>query len=57
MLQQQALGGREGDSLLLRDVKQELDLMLGCSWQVVVGSAFSLSLEYQELVQLLAGDR
>ena len=47
----------KGDSLYCREVKQELDLMLGCSWQVVVGSAFSLSVEYQDLVQLVAGDR
>ena len=47
----------QGDSLFCRAVKLELDLKLGCSWQVVVGSAFSLSVEHQDLVQLVAGER
>ena len=37
-------------------MKLELDHIFGSTWQVVIGSSFSLSVDCEQLVQILAGE-
>ena len=40
-----------------RQIKSALDHILGCSWHVVVGTTFSMSGEFEDLVQVVVGAR
>ena len=44
-------------ALKFREIKKGLDAEFGCCWNVVIGDCYTLSIDFEHFVQVLAGRR